>query len=148
MSEFVLLSLWPQWRLRGGLWQYHIRITVSAQTKGTILPPVRCEQWVRHMLGHGATAVWAARVAQVRDHAAPILAPSQAEPRGTLADTFTGTTEYGQDTHAQDRSVQVWIPSKYPLKWQDESQLSSEETNTVNHVSKAVCPRQCPDSLD
>ena len=73
-----------------------------------------------------------------RDHADPPLVLSWAELRSTLAVTVTGTAEYGQDTHSQDTSVQVWTPSKRPLKWQDTRQLLSQVTQSTTLARQYV----------
>lgn len=58
-----------------------------------------------------------------RDHPDPSPAVPRAEPRNALTASVTGPAEHGQHTPSQDRSVQVWTPSHYPLKWQDTSQF-------------------------
>lgn len=66
---------------------------------------------------------------------------TRAEPRNARTASVTGPAEHGQHTHSQDKSVQVWTPSYYPLKWQDTSQLLPKWTQTHQHDNIF---KQCP----
>lgn len=120
MCLLLLFSLWPQWRLKGGLCHYQIWITVSAHTKipqraqycllwaaserctRLAVVPLLCEQPEPHRSSGNHSG----------DHTHAPLVLSQAGLGGTLAAAVTGTAQHGQDTHSQDRSVQVWAPAK------------------------------------
>lgn len=144
LPGFVFLFFWPQRWLKGGLCCYQIWIKVNAEMK----IPQRAQYWLlwtesseRAMCAVGTSAVQAARATrawwepQQRPHRSKPCTDPTPEPRNTLTASVTGTAEHGQDTHSQDRSVQVWTPSHYHLKWKDTSQRLSKWTQTHQHCN-------------
>lgn len=145
MTGFVLLSLWPQQRLKSRWCHYQIWITVSTDTKipqraqHCLLwsPSERCTRLALMLRLCEQPEPSRSGGNHSRDRADPALVLRQAGPRDTLAATVTGTAECGQDSHSRDRSAQAWTP-KYPLKLQDASQLLSKVTQSTMSAWQCV----------